>query len=85
MNLYTKIGDNKNNFITGLGISKTEVIVKNKQKNSETKGNRINRIENKKDYQFNLCTRFEKIEANKKARNKKYELSRLQSKGEKRF
>jgi surface antigen len=52
--------EQKNSFFVGQGIEKNEVTIKHKQRQSETNGNKRNRIEDKKNYQFALCTSFEK-------------------------
>jgi hypothetical protein len=64
--------EQKNSFFVGQGIEKNEVTIKHKQRQSETNGNKKNRIEDKKNYQFALCTSFEKKDArklNRKLRN----------------
>ena len=43
--------EQKNSFFVGQGIEKNEVTIKHKQRQSETNGNKKNRIEDKKNYQ----------------------------------
>jgi hypothetical protein len=75
MKLYSKQGNETSSFISGLGIKSSEAKVTHKQKQI-TNGSKRSRIEDKKDHVFNIATNFEKREANQKARQKKFELSR---------
>ena len=75
MKLYSKQGNETSAFISGLGIKSSEAKVTHKQKQI-TNGSKRSRIEDKKDHVFNIATNFEKREANQKARQKKFELSR---------
>ena len=75
MKLYSKQGNQTSSFISGLGIQSSEAKVTHKQK-TITNGSKRSRIEDKKDHVFNVATSFEKREANQKARQKKFELSR---------
>ena len=68
--------EQKNNFFVGQGIEKKEVSISHKQRQSETNGNKRNRIEDKKTYEFNLCTSFEKRDARKLKRKLKNEFMR---------
>ena len=68
--------EQKNSFFVGQGIEKSEVTITHKQKSSETNGNKRNRIDDKKNYQFALCTSFEKRDARKKNRKLKNEFMR---------
>jgi hypothetical protein len=75
MKLYSKQGSFSSSLISGLGIQSSEAKVTHKQKQI-TNGSKRSRIEDKKDHVFNIATNFEKREANQKARQKKFELSR---------
>ena len=68
--------EQKNSFFVGQGIEKKEVSITHKQRQSETNGNKRNRIEDKKTYEFNLCTSFEKRDARKLKRKLKNEFMR---------
>lgn len=68
--------EQKNSFFVGQGIEKSEVTITHKQKRNETNGNKRNRIEDKKTYEFNLCTSFEKRDARKLKRKLKNEFMR---------
>jgi hypothetical protein len=75
MKLYSKQGEQKSTFISGLGIQSSEAKVTHKQKQI-TNGSKRSRMEAKKDHVFNIATNFEKRDANQKARQKKFELLR---------
>lgn len=79
MKLYTKKGEIVHELITGLNlqISEAEIIHKQKQ---ITNGNKRSRMEAKKEQVFNTFTKFEKTDANKKARQSKYEYLRKRKK-----
>lgn len=68
--------EQKNNFFVGQGIEKSEVTITHKQRQSETNGNKRNRIEDKKTHEFNLCTSFEKRDARKLKRKLRNEFMR---------
>jgi F0F1-type ATP synthase epsilon subunit len=68
--------EQKNAFFVGQGIEKSEVTITHKQRKSETNGNKRNRIEDKKNHQFNLCTSFEKRDARKLKRKLRNEFMR---------
>jgi len=72
--------EQKNKFFVGQGIEKSEVTIKHKQRQSETNGNKQNRIEDKKQHEFNLCTSFEKRDARKLQRKLKNEFMRNRNK-----
>jgi hypothetical protein len=69
-----------NDFFIGTGIKKSEVKISHKQKQSESNGSKRNRIEDKKTFEFALCTSFEKRDARKLKRKMKNEFMRSLSK-----
>lgn len=75
MKLYSKKGEFVHELITGLNlqISEAEIIHKQKQ---IMNGNKRARMEAKKEQAFNIAASFEKRDANKIARQKKFELLR---------
>jgi hypothetical protein len=79
MKLYSKQGNQTSSFISGLGIQSSEAKVTHKQK-QVTNGNKRSRMEAKKEQVFNIATGFEKRDANKKARQSKYEFLRNRKK-----
>ena len=79
MKLYSKQGEQTSSFISGLGIQSSEAKIEHKQKQI-TNGSKRSRIEDKKDHVFNVATSFEKRNANKKARQSKYEFLRNRKK-----
>ena len=75
MKLYSKKGEFSHELISGIGINSSEAKVNHKQKQI-TNGSKRTRIEAKKENVFNIATGFEKRDANKEARKKKFELLR---------
>ena len=75
MKLYSKKGEFSHELISGIGINSSEAKVNHKQKQI-TNGSKRTRIEAKKENVFNIATSFEKRDANKEARKKKFELLR---------
>jgi hypothetical protein len=75
MKLYSKQGNETSSLIAGLGIKSSEAKVTHKQKQI-TNGSKRSRMQAKTEHAFNVATSFEKREANQKARQKKFELSR---------
>lgn len=75
MKLYSKKGEFVHELITGLNlqISEAEIIHKQKQ---VTNGSKRSRMEAKKENVFNIAASFEKRDANKFSRQKKFELLR---------
>jgi hypothetical protein len=79
MKLYSKQGNYSSSLINGIGIQSSEAKIEHKQKQI-TNGSKRSRIEDKKDHVFNVATSFEKRNANKKARQSKYEFLRNRKK-----
>lgn len=79
MKLYSKQGNYSSPLISGVGIKSSEAKIEHKQKQI-TNGSKRSRIEDKKNIVFNIATSFEKREANKKARQSKYEFLRNRKK-----
>lgn len=79
MKLYSKKGEFTHELISGIGIVSSEAKVTHKQKQIMN-GNKRSRMETKKEQVFNTFTKFEKIDANKKARQSKYEYLRKRKK-----
>ena len=75
MKLYSKKGTFTHELISGIGITSSEAKVTHKQK-QVTNGNKRSRMESKKEHVFNIAASFEKRDANKVARQKKFELLR---------
>lgn len=75
MKLYSKKGEFVHELITGLNLQISEAEIVHKQKQI-TNGSKRSRMESKKEQVFNVATSFEKRDANKKARQKKFELLR---------
>ena len=75
MKLYSKKGEIVHELITGLNlqISEAEIIHKQKQ---ITNGCKRARMQSKANHVFNVAVSFEKRDANKLARQKKFELLR---------
>ncbi len=79
MKLYSKQGNETSAFISGLGIKSSEAKVTHKQK-QVMNGNKRSRMQSNTDHVFNVAVSFEKREANKKARQSKYEFLRNRKK-----
>ena len=65
-----------NDFFIGTGIEKKQIKLSHKQKSSETNGSKRNRIEDKKTFEFAICTSFEKRDARKLNRKMRNEFMR---------
>ncbi len=79
MKLYSKQGSFSSSLISGLGIQSSEAKVTHKQKQI-TNGNKRSRMQSNTDHVFNVAVSFEKRDANKKARQSKYEYLRKRKK-----
>ena len=75
MKLYSKKGEFTHELISGIGITSSEAKIIHKQKQIMN-GNKRSRMETKKEQAFNIAASFEKRDANKIARQKKFELLR---------
>jgi hypothetical protein len=75
MKLYSKKGEFTHELISGIGIVSNDAKVTHKQR-QVMNGNKRSRMEAKKEHVFNIATSFEKRDANKVARQKKFELLR---------
>ena len=79
MKLYSKKGEFTHELISGIGITSSEAKVTHKQKQIMN-GNKRSRMQSNTDHVFNVAVSFEKRDANKKARQSKYEFLRNRKK-----